>query len=104
MSGVGAHQLAIAAVFALACGLLLSYRLIRPNSRPGVILVFSPLCALVSLCFASTAYLGDDSSRAQVIGSALVGLGVCVGWSVLSLKQADTFRPPRRRSWRVRCS
>ncbi len=89
MSGVGAHQLQIAAVFALACGFLLCYRLIRPNSRPGVILAFSLLCALVSLCFASTAYLGDDSPRAQVLGSALVGLGVCVGWSVVSLKQAD---------------
>jgi hypothetical protein len=89
LSGVGTHQLQIAAVFALACGILLSYRLIRPNSRPGVILAFSLLCALVSLCFASTVYLGDDSPRAQVLGSALVGLGVCAGWSVLSLKQAD---------------
>lgn len=89
MSGAGAHQLQIAAVFALACGFLLCYRLIRPNSRPGVILAFSLLCALVSLGFASTAYLGDDSPRAQVLGSALVGLGVCVGWSVVSLKQAD---------------
>lgn len=89
MSGAGAHQLQIAAVFALACGFLLCYRLLRPNSRPGVILAFSLLCALVSLCFASTAYLGDDSPRAQVLGSALVGLGVCVGWSVVSLKQAD---------------
>jgi hypothetical protein len=89
LSGVGAHQLQIAAVFALACGFLLCYRLIRPNSRPGVILAFSLLCALVSLGFASTAYLGDDSLRAQVLGSALVGLGVCVGWSVVSLKQAD---------------
>jgi len=89
LSGGGAHQLQIAAVFALACGLLLCYRLIRPNSRPGVILAFSLLCALVSLCFASTAYLSDDSPRAQVLGSALVGLGVCVGWSVVSLKQAD---------------
>ena len=40
MNGVGTHQLQIAAVFALACGILLSYRLIRPNSRPGVILAF----------------------------------------------------------------
>ena len=89
MSGVGTHQLQIAALFALACGILLSYRLIRPNSRPSVILAFSLLCALVSLCFASTVYLGDDSPRAQVLGSALVGLGVCAGWSVLSFKQAD---------------
>jgi hypothetical protein len=89
LSEVSTHQLQIATVFALACGILLSYRLIRPNSRPGVILAFSLLCALVSLCFASTAYLGDDSPRAQVLGSALVGLGVCAGWSVLSLKQAD---------------
>jgi hypothetical protein len=89
LSGVGAHQLQIAAVFAMACGFLLCYRLIRPNSRPGVILAFSLLCALVSLGFAGTAYLGDDSLRAQVLGSALVGLGVCVGWSVVSLKQAD---------------
>ena len=73
LSGVGAHQLEIAAVFALACVTLLSYRLIRPNSRPGAILVFSLLCALVSLCFASTAYLDGDCPRAQVIGSALVG-------------------------------
>jgi hypothetical protein len=89
LSGVGAHQLEIAAVFALACVFLLSYRLIKPHSRPGAILAFSLLCALVSLCFGSTAYLDGDSTRAQVIGSALVGLAVCTGWSVLSLKQAE---------------
>ncbi len=89
MSGSGAHQLQIAAVFALACGFLLCYRLVRPNSRPNVILAFSLLCGFVSLCFASTIYLGDNSPRAQVLGSGLVGLGVCVGWSVLSLKQAE---------------
>jgi hypothetical protein len=89
LSEVGIHQLQIAAVFALACGFLLCYRLIKPNSRPGVILAFSLLCALVSLCFASTAYLGDDSTKAQVLGSALVGLGVCSGWSIVSLKQAE---------------
>jgi hypothetical protein len=89
LSGVGAHQLQIAAVFALVCVFLLCYRLIKPNSRPGVILAFSLLCALISLCFASTAYLSDHSTRVQVLGSALVGLGVCCGWSVVSLKQAE---------------
>lgn len=89
MSGAAAHQLQIVAVFALACGFLLCYRLIRPNSRPRVIVIFSLLCGLVSLCFAGTVYLDDDSYRMQVLGSALVGLGICVGWSIVSLKQAE---------------
>ncbi|WP_119069923.1 hypothetical protein [Rubrobacter indicoceani] len=89
MSVDSVHQLQIAVVFSLAFGMLLIYRYAQPDSRPDTVLAFSLLCALISAGFFGTAYLGDGSLRSQVLGSSMVGIAVCTGWSILSIKQAN---------------
>jgi hypothetical protein len=85
------HQLAIALVFALGCAFFVGYRIIRPDARPRFIMLAAALCAFVSFAFGRTALPGFDPYRAQVLQSTLVGVAICLGWSIVCLKLAESL-------------